>query len=123
MVKTSVPLNYIEAYAVLVGRKLIVQSDLSVNLSTAVTNYVKPQNVIDFINSLKGNTDIKKGYSGIYTIAEIDTAKLAYATGAIIKDSIITTYSETHNSTVVSRYYYHFHDADHLIHIWYGNAI
>ncbi|MDR2266086.1 MAG: hypothetical protein LBE09_00675 [Christensenellaceae bacterium] len=123
LVITSVPLNYIEAYAVIVGIGLIKLNKLSVNLSTAVTNYVKPQPVIDFIDSLKGNTNIKKDYLGIYTIAEIDAAKLAYASGAIIKDSIITMYSETHDSTVGSKYYYHFHDAGHLIHIWYGNAI
>jgi len=55
---------------------------------------------------------------GIYTYVEEDAAKLAYACGGFFKGKFE---SENHDITKGSGHYYHFHDAMHLIHVFYGN--
>lgn len=68
-------------------------------------------------NTLKNKSNI-----GIYTKNVIDAGKLAYAVGARENESGEFK-AETHNTKVGSKYFYHFHDGAHTIHIWYGNPI
>lgn len=109
--------------------------------SIALINFAKPLNAL--MNSVSGLKEKVKGVDigklgeqakvdagilakekeiGIYTKDMIDAAKLAYAVGAR-EDSRGLFNSETHNNKVGSKYYYHFHDVAHTIHIWYGNPI
>lgn len=104
--------------------------------SIALLHSVKPLN--EMLNSVKGlrekvlgvnvgslgeqakidaNTLKDKANIGIYTKNIIDAGRLAYAVGAV------TLTAETHNTKVNSKYFYHFHDKEHSIHIWYGNPI
>lgn len=59
---------------------------------------------------------------GIYTLLELDAAKLAYITPAnILEDPLVYTQSEVHTFKKDISYFYHFHDKNHNFHIWYGS--
>ena len=116
IIERGVSLNYIEALSVLVaagflngmtfpkGMTLIGKN----NFSTAMNELLKK---IEKLN-------ISAKLIGIYTYDESDAAKLAYACGGFFKGKFE---SENHSPTKGSGHYYHFHDAMHLIHVFYGN--
>lgn len=109
--------------------------------SVALLNYVKPLNkMIDAVNGLRGkvsgvnvgnlgdqakvDAEAMRNQSkiGIYTKEMLDAAKLAWAVGAR-ENSSGEFKAETHNNKIGSKYFYHFHDGQHTIHIWYGSPI
>jgi len=123
-INKTVSLNYIEAYYILqsCGYINIAIDTINATLQTLVS-YISPSadifKLVNDIKLLQAKNKAGKDYVGIYTIAEKDAAKLAYASGAFHNG---LTQSEIHNTTVDSGYYYHFHDITHKIHVWYGYA-
>lgn len=122
---SKVKLKWIEALAVLnafrpLNKILSNATGALVNVSNVDVGKLDPQ----------VNTDIKSipqsAFVGIYTQNRIDAARLANAVGPYLYDSgknFGKLKIETHNTKIGSKYYYHFHDVNHEIHIWYGSPI
>ncbi len=116
----SVPLNYIEAYVVLQATRFVNGASQLGKLAEAVAKCVISADVKGLIEQIKNNAEVRSGYVGIYTDTEADAAKLAYAAGGLFQGKYT---SEIHDNTPGSGYYYHFHDAAHALHVWYGPAM
>lgn len=129
------------AYVNSSGKLQVSNVNLSWIESLALLNSVKPLNaMMNAVNGLKNkiagvnlgsigsqattDANAMKNQSkiGIYTKDPVDAGKLAWAVGAR-PDSNGDFKAETHNTNVGSKYFYHFHDAAHTIHIWCGNPI
>jgi hypothetical protein len=119
LIISSIPLNYLEAYAFLLLCGLINTADLG-RLEKAVLGTDVPNEILQYWDNLKlwnRTNDIKE--FGIYAKEELTAAQLAYAAGGFYRD---LAQSEIHN-IAGSGYYYHFHDFNNVIHVWYGNPI
>jgi len=122
---SKVKLKWVEALAVLnafrpLNKILNNATGALANVSNVDVGQLDPQ----------VNTDIKAipqgAFVGIYTQNRIDVARLANDVGPYVYDSgknFGKLKIETHNIKIGSKYYYHLHDANHEIHIWYGSPI
>jgi hypothetical protein len=115
IINRIVPLNYLEAYAVLFLCGLINTADLGA-LESGVRNLNLSDSIKDLIDVIN-DKDFTGTFFGIYADTEADAAKLAYAAGGFFHGP----QSEIHNKTKGSGYYYHFHDFHNIIHVWYGS--
>lgn len=116
---SSVKLNYLASLALLNTIKELGQTfdnvdGLAEEVAGVDIDKLPEQAKVDVKSIPQG----KNVHIGVYTPNIIDAARLAFATGADQK-----TPAETHNTNRGSKYYYHFHDSAHLIHIWFGSAI
>lgn len=109
-------LNYIEALSVLVAagflNGMVFPSGMSI---IPVSGFSSTMNSL--LNKIRG-LNLDSRLIGIYTYQEVDAAKLAYACGGFFRGQFK---SENHDVTQGSGHYYHFHDAMHKIHVFYGN--
>ena len=115
-VEHGVSLNYIEALSVLLAAGFLTGMTLPSGMKTIPqSSFSSAMN--DLLNKIKG-LNLDSRLIGIYTYLEEDAAKLAYACGGFFKGQFR---SENHDVTSGSGHYYHFHDAMHKIHVFYGN--
>ncbi len=113
-----------EAYAILCGAGLVNSiNKLTNNVDIINTvNTVLSKNVFtDFVEQIKGyhkNGYLGKKAIGIYANSALAATTLAAVTGAWIKDGDTALYAYGGDGG-----YYHFHDLQRTIHIWYGDKI
>jgi hypothetical protein len=119
LVIKNIPMTYLEAYAFLVLCGFINKiEDLGI-IAEDVLRVVLSQEIQDYANDLR----LKKKHIfdlGFYTEYEIDAAALAYAAGGFYHGLEQSELHFTDNPN--GSYYYHFHDVNDIIHVWYGNA-
>ena len=108
-------LNYLEAYATLIATGVIHRGNTSIlrRLIAGVILSIDMEDIAETIRYSKVSEDVL----GIYTFEKADAAKLAYAAGGFFNDEEV---SEIHNDNPGCGYYYHFHDINHVMHVWYG---
>lgn len=115
-IERSISLTYVEALSVLIAAGFLNGITLPSKMATiALGNFTKGMK--DLLSKIKG-LNLDSRLIGIYTYEEEDAAKLAYACGGFFNGQFR---SENHDVTKGSGHYYHFHDAAHLIHVFYGN--
>jgi hypothetical protein len=116
MIHYELPLNYVEAYALLFITGYVEAADLGTgSLYTLVDNIILSDGLMDLASIIE-QKKINEKYIGIYTKTETDAARLAYAAGGFFKGK---PQSEIHDVRPGSGFYYHFHDFAHRIHVWY----
>lgn len=118
---SKVCLNWIEAIALL---HFVKPLNAMMNSVEGLLEKISGVDIDSLGEQAKVDAQTLKNESkiGVYTKQIIDAGKLAWAVGAR-ENSSGEFKAETHNTNVGSKYYYHFHDASHTIHIWYGNPI
>ncbi|MDX9691388.1 MAG: hypothetical protein RBT45_02970 [Acholeplasmataceae bacterium] len=115
-INRSYALNYAEAYSVLIASGII-----NVISGALFTRIPLNSTLTSYANTLKG-LGISKSRAGVYTYQQLDAAKLAYSLGGYYNSRGGYLLNEIHDKRIGSGFYYHFHDAAHTIHVWYGNA-
>lgn len=108
----SSKLNYIEALSVLAAYKISHAVLESYGL-TLIPEYLFTSTMLEMLNLLRSN-NVGCKYLGLYTPLKTDAAKLAFALGGV-EDSVFDLAHGT------GGYYQHYHDKEHIIHVWYGS--
>ena len=107
-------LNYLEAITIAYNLAPVnVDSHIIANIKELALLTEEMEDIIEFIKSLIDAKQMDEQCFGFYTASEEAAAKLAFATGAVVKAK------ECHGSMQ----YFHFHSVKHAFHIWCGQPV
>lgn len=110
---TQIKLTYLEALSILCCFK--ISSDIVTSYGiTLIPEYLFTESMLGVLNLLRSK-DVGKNKLGVYTPLQTNARALA----VLLCRNLVPTYDIAHSSG----FYNHYHDENHLIHVWFGSPV